>query len=278
MTLAAPLVVPAHPRPRRDMFGRQRVPSMRSQPGMIELRAPVFPVYGEELDFVLTEVRKKGCRRMIVDGREIDLSAEVELDASSVRNMDAVVDRFVISRKHEISETYLDHLHREIELLAESLPDRRRVSQYHWGGGTPTYQSVREMRALHEKLLAHFRLEPEAEVALEVDPRVTTREQMEALRDMGFNRISMGVQDFTPEVQRAVNRVQSVEQTRALVDYTRKLGYRGINFDLIYGLPHQRLETFANTIEHVIDCAPDRVAIFSYAHVPQQRPRHWSRG
>jgi oxygen-independent coproporphyrinogen-3 oxidase len=174
----------------------------------------------------------------------------------------------VISRKHEISEAYLDYLHREIDLLAESLPDRRRLSQYHWGGGTPTYQTVAEMRALHEKLLSHFTLEPDAEVALEVDPRVTTREQMAALRDMGFNRLSMGVQDFTPDVQAAVNRNQSEEQTRTLHDMARSMGYHSINMDLIYGLPRQTPDSFARAIDTLLTMRPDRVAVYSFALVP----------
>lgn len=174
----------------------------------------------------------------------------------------------VISRKHEVSQSYLDYLHREIDLLAESLPDRRRVSQYHWGGGTPTYQSVAEMRALHEKLTAHFRLEPDAEVALEVDPRVTTREQMEALHEMGFNRISMGVQDFTPEVQAAVNRNQSERQTRILHDMAREMGFHSVNMDLIYGLPKQTPDSFARAIDILLTMRPDRVAVYSFALVP----------
>ena len=174
----------------------------------------------------------------------------------------------VISRKHDISVNYLDYLHREIDLLAERLPDRRRLSQYHWGGGTPTYQSVPEMRALHAKLTSHFKLEPDAEVALEVDPRVTTRAQMEALRDMGFNRLSMGVQDFTPEVQAAVNRNQSEEQTRVLYEMAREMGFHSVNMDLIYGLPRQTPESFARAIDTLLTMRPDRVAVYSFALVP----------
>ena len=142
------------------------------------------------------------------------------------------------------------------------------MSQYHWGGGTPTYQTVAEMRALHEKITSHFRLEPDAEVALEVDPRVTSREQMDALRDMGFNRLSMGVQDFTPEVQAAVNRNQTEAQTRVLHDMAREMGFHSVNMDLIYGLPRQTPDTFAHAIDILLTMRPDRVAVYSFALVP----------
>ncbi|HEX5041677.1 MAG TPA: oxygen-independent coproporphyrinogen III oxidase [Candidatus Polarisedimenticolaceae bacterium] len=208
-------------------------------------------------------------RRLALANREADkpLSLYVHLPFCSQRCTFCGCN-VVISRKHDISANYLDYLHREIDLLAEQLPERRRVSQYHWGGGTPTYQTVAEMRALHGKLTSHFQLEPDAEVALEVDPRVTTREQMEALREMGFNRLSMGVQDFTPDVQAAVNRNQSEEQTRVLYEMARAMGFHSVNMDLIYGLPRQTPESFARAIDTLLGMRPDRVAVYSFALVP----------
>ncbi len=174
----------------------------------------------------------------------------------------------VITKKREVSAKYLDYIHREIDMLAERLPHRRRLSQYHWGGGTPTYLSVEQMRALHERISRHFSIEPEAEVAIEVDPRVTTFEQVDLLREMGWNRLSMGVQDFTPEVQEAVNRNQSEAQTRRLYDYARKVGFESVNLDLIYGLPLQTPERFESNMDVVLDLRPERVAVYSYAYVP----------
>jgi len=174
----------------------------------------------------------------------------------------------VITKKHHVSVEYLGHLHREIDLLASHLPSRRRVSQYHWGGGTPTYQSVDEMRALQRKVTEHFHLEPDAEVAIEVDPRVTSCEQMDLLKEMGFSRISMGVQDFTPAVQDAIDRHQTEAQTRDLYEYTKRLGFHSINLDLIYGLPLQTPEAFERNMEVVLELRPDRVALYSYAYVP----------
>ncbi len=178
----------------------------------------------------------------------------------------------VITRKHEVAERYLDYLHREIALLAQALGERRRVVQHHWGGGTPTYLSPDEITALHAVVVRHFEIERGAEMAIEVDPRVTSAAQLERLRHLGFNRLSLGVQDFDPVVQQAVNRLQSEELTRALFAEARALGFESINVDLIYGLPFQTRERFARTLDAVIAMRPDRVAVYSYAHVP------WIRG
>src|SRR5690606_26324663 len=178
----------------------------------------------------------------------------------------------VVSTSREKHEEYVEVLRRELDLLADHLGSRNRLSQIHYGGGTPTSLSEDHLVRLWEKIRERFEITPDAEVAVEIDPVVTRREQLALLRGMGFNRLSLGVQDFTPEVQRAVNRIQTVEETESMVEYARHLGFRGINFDLIYGLPHQRVETFEKTIDEVLRIAPDRLAIFSYAHVPDARP------
>jgi len=174
----------------------------------------------------------------------------------------------VITKDPGIVEKYLGYLHREIDMLAAHLPHRRRVSQYHWGGGTPTHLTPGEMEALHRKMTEHFVIEPDAEVAVEVDPRHTSVEQIDLLRTLGFNRLSMGVQDFDPEVQAAVDRNQTEAQTRTMYDLARAKGFGSINIDLIYGLPLQTLAKFGRTVEGVIGMRPDRVALYSYAHVP----------
>ncbi len=178
----------------------------------------------------------------------------------------------VITRKREVAATYLDYLKREIHLLRRALGARRRVVQLHWGGGTPTYLAPAQIADLHTAIAQHFTVQPAAEVAIEIDPRVTTREQLDLLRQLGFNRLSLGVQDFTPAVQMAINRIQGVEQTRALCEHARALGFESINIDLIYGLPRQTPTSFAAAVETVIGMRPDRVALYSYAHVP------WIRG
>lgn len=176
---------------------------------------------------------------------------------------------FVVITKHrDVSDRYLAYLEREIDLLAARLPHRRQVSQLHWGGGTPTYYPAAGLHRLFERLTRHFTFTPDAELGVEIDPRVTTLEQLTTLRALGFNRLSMGVQDFTPEVQQAVNRVQSYEQTRELLEHARALGFRSINVDLIYGLPLQTPETFARTLDQVLTLRPERVAVYSFAFVP----------
>lgn len=178
----------------------------------------------------------------------------------------------IISPDKEKALPYLGLLEGEIDLLAEKLPRRRTISQLHLGGGTPTYHSPAQLRRLIDHLRTHFSFTEGAEIAVEVDPRVTTGEHLETLGELGFNRISMGVQDFTPEVQSVVARVQPREMTQALIDKARSCGFAGINIDLIYGLPLQSPETFERTVEAVIEAGADRCAVYSFAYVP------WIRG
>lgn len=178
----------------------------------------------------------------------------------------------IISRNKDKFERYIDYLEREVALIAEALPRRRGVAQLHWGGGTPTSLDERQLERVFTILTRVFRIEPGAEVALEVDPCVTTDGQLALLRRLGFNRVSMGVQDFTPEVQQAVNRVQPFELTRRLVEQSRALGFGSLNLDLMYGLPHQQPDTFQRTLDQVVSLRPERIAVFNYAHVPWMRP------
>ena len=177
----------------------------------------------------------------------------------------------VITQHRSVAEKYLGYLHREIREVARRLRPRRKVVQYHWGGGTPTYLNLEQMRALQQVVTECFDILPDAEAAIEVDPRVTSRAQIDLLRSMGFNRLSMGVQDFDPDVQAIINRNQTEQQTRELFAYSRSAGFASINIDLIYGLPLQKPETFAKTLAAVIELRADRVAVYSYAHVPWLR-------
>ncbi len=174
----------------------------------------------------------------------------------------------VITRHRDVADRYLDHVLLEVDLLARHLPHRRRVSQMHWGGGTPTYYPPADLERLFHAVAERFTFTADAEIGIEVDPRVTSAAQIAVLRRLGFNRISMGVQDFAPEVQEAVHRVQSYALTKALIDRSRAEGFHSVNIDLIYGLPYQSAAGFARTLEQVVTLRPERVAVYSFAYVP----------
>ncbi|MBF6986504.1 oxygen-independent coproporphyrinogen III oxidase [Cupriavidus sp. IK-TO18] len=174
----------------------------------------------------------------------------------------------IITRDHGRSARYVTYLGREMALLAARLGTRRRVLQSHWGGGTPTFLDPEEMRRVMALLHEHFELPPDGEHSIEIDPRRVDDARMALLAELGFNRVSLGVQDFDPEVQQAIHRIQSYEETRAVVDAARRLGFRSVSLDLIYGLPHQTAARFGRTIDQVLALRPDRLSVYSYAHLP----------
>ena len=171
----------------------------------------------------------------------------------------------------KVYDAYLDVLLREIEAVSARLPNRRQVTQLHFGGGTPTVLDSVRLERLVGALKHAFDFSAAEELALEAAPAVTLPEQIETLGRLGFNRISFGVQDFTPAVQEAVNRVQSVDHTLSLIDTARGLGF-AVNLDLMYGLPRQRIETWEENLRQVVALRPSRLAVFGYAHVPWMRP------
>lgn len=173
----------------------------------------------------------------------------------------------IITQREALPIAYLDAVEREIATVREAAGCARPVTQLHWGGGTPTHLTPPQIERLHGALCEAFPLAPDAECSIEVDPRVTSVEQLECLAQLGFRRLSLGVQDFDPRVQAAVHRVQSVEDTAALVEAARNAGFDAIAFDLIYGLPFQSEASMARTLDHVLAIGPDRVALYSYAHV-----------
>lgn len=172
-----------------------------------------------------------------------------------------------VTHKRESIAGYLDYLMREIEQTAAQLPDRE-VVQMHWGGGTPTYLLPEEIEALGEHMQQQFRFAEGAEISIEGDPRGLTREHVVSARKVGFNRISFGVQDLDPEVQKAIGRIQPREMVEESTAWARELGFESVSYDLIYGLPHQSVDRFDRTIDDVLEMDPDRISLFSYAHVP----------
>jgi len=173
----------------------------------------------------------------------------------------------MVTRSEELVDAYLGALEQEISEQA-ALACRSPVVQLHLGGGTPTFLTSAQLRRLFGALSRAYTFAPAAELSIEVHPPVTTDEQMATLADLGFNRVSMGVQDFDPDVQRAVNRIQPFEQTRHLIEHSRRLGFQSVNVDLMYGLPLQTPESLARTLDQVELLRPDRIALFGYAHVP----------
>ena len=176
----------------------------------------------------------------------------------------------IITKHHERAQPYLDALEIEMDLVAEAIGGQAPVSQLHLGGGSPTFLSDAELTSLMDALRRRFKLLPAAELSVEVDPRTVDAARLAHLRSLGFNRLSFGVQDFDPAVQKAVHRVQPFEQVAALMRDARALGYQSTNVDLIYGLPLQTPASFAHTISQVAELRPDRIAMYAYAHLPQR--------
>jgi oxygen-independent coproporphyrinogen-3 oxidase len=170
------------------------------------------------------------------------------------------------------ADAYLDVLEKEVELVARRLPHRRNFTQLHWGGGTPTFLDEKQLERCHAIVTRHFQFEPGGEKAIEIDPAITTRSQVALLASLGFNRISMGVQDFDAKVQEVVGRIQGYAETRDLVEAAREQGFGGVNLDLIYGLPYQTPETWKQTLDQILEIRPDRMAVFGFAYVPWAKP------
>ncbi|MGE8505218.1 MAG: oxygen-independent coproporphyrinogen III oxidase [Pseudomonas sp.] len=178
----------------------------------------------------------------------------------------------VITKDRGRALPYLEKLEREIEIVSRYVDKSQPIEQLHFGGGTPTFLNHDELRRLMQHLRQHFNLldDDSGDYSIEIDPREADWSTMGLLRELGFNRVSLGVQDLDPEVQRAVNRLQTLEETRAIIEAARTLQFRSVNIDLIYGLPKQTPERFARTVAEVIALQPDRLSLFNYAHLPER--------
>jgi len=177
----------------------------------------------------------------------------------------------VVTKDRGKAVPYLDYLHKEIAMQGAMFDSERKVSQLHWGGGTPTFISHQQMAELMRVTGEHFTLlgDDEGEYSIEIDPREATAETIKLLREVGFNRLSLGVQDLDDKVQKAVNRIQSEAETMAVLNAAHDEGFRSVSIDLIYGLPFQTVKSFEKTLERIIDVGPDRLSIFNYAHLPE---------
>ncbi|GAB4155203.1 MAG: oxygen-independent coproporphyrinogen III oxidase [Planctomycetota bacterium] len=240
-----------------DLFARY------DQPGPRYTSYPTAPVWSEA--FTEEDYRQRLAAAGERSGEPLSIYVHVPYCASMCWYCACSV---VISKDPAKGDAYVDTLLKEAALARRCRGAEREVVQHHWGGGTPTSLRPAAIRRLFSGLGELFPVREDAEVSVEVDPRITTREHLEALAEAGINRVSMGVQDFSEEVQRAIHRMQSVEQTKAVVDTARELGFRSANIDMVYGLPFQTPERFQQTLEAVREIGPDRVACYSYAHVP----------
>ncbi|MCF6299811.1 MAG: oxygen-independent coproporphyrinogen III oxidase [Proteobacteria bacterium] len=174
------------------------------------------------------------------------------------------------TKKRSKADTYLDHLELEIKKIANLIPSSRVVEQMHFGGGTPTFLTQAQMLRMHKMIANNFNLTDsnQRDYSIEIDPREANPAMIQLLKDIGFNRYSMGVQDVQEKVQKAVNRIQPIEMTRQVIDQCRSFNCKSINIDLIYGLPFQSLESFSDTLDQIIAISPDRLSVFNYAHLP----------
>lgn len=178
----------------------------------------------------------------------------------------------MITRNKKRAAPYLAELYKEMATLSDYYSNDRIVNQLHWGGGTPSFISDDEMRELMAQTRKHFKLrdDDKGDYSIEIDPREADAQRMKVIRELGFNRISLGVQDIEIEVQKAVNRIQPIEMSEEIITSARELGFKSINIDLIYGLPHQTIDSFSRTVDKIIELSPDRLSVFNYAHMPDR--------
>ncbi len=178
----------------------------------------------------------------------------------------------IITQKKELAEPYLKYLTKNIHQVATLIAPERGVNQLHWGGGTPNYLNLNQVEYLWNIIHSNFRIDDSAEISIEINPRDVDKDYIFALKDLGFNRISFGIQDFNPQVQAAINRVQPESMLFNVMEWIRSAGFESVNVDLIYGLPFQNLATFKDTIHKTIKLDPDRIAVFNFAYVPWIKP------
>jgi oxygen-independent coproporphyrinogen-3 oxidase len=235
-----------------------------NQPGPRYTSYPTAPLFSP--DFTAADYTKE-ITETNANGNASDISLYFHFPFCAKLCYFCGCNMMVTSDRRMIRE-YNEYLKREIELLAPLIAKNRRVEQLHFGGGTPSYLTPEEIRDIGNFIRSKFDFAEDIEASVEIDPRGMTREHLEAFREIGFNRTSFGVQDFNLQVQEAINRVQSEEITRQTVTWAQELGFQSINLDLIYGLPYQTLESFALTVDKIIDISPNRIAVFNYAHVP----------
>ncbi|MFO7975207.1 MAG: oxygen-independent coproporphyrinogen III oxidase [Candidatus Hydrogenedentota bacterium] len=235
------------------------------RPGPRYTSYPTVPAWSD----TFTETEYRACLARAVSRSNEPLSLYVHIPFCERRCAFCGCNSIATPKK-EVAKKYLDYLEIELQMLSDALAATRPLKQIHWGGGTPTYLNPDQLAHLFAAISGRFKIAPEAEIALEVDPRVTTAEHVSVLRELGFNRISMGVQDLDPQVQCAIGRNQTEAQTRTLLQRCRDAGFEGINMDLVYGLPGQTLASWSETLPKIVEMNPDRLAVYSCAYLPDK--------
>ncbi len=276
--MSAPSSVPFTPPSDPALFcepGPQRAPRLRVDPALLsryDVPGPRYTSYPAVPDWTgaFDEAAWRG-HLGTLSKSDAPLALYLHLPFCASRCLYCGCNATVTTRS-EIVDRYLNRLERELAILGEAIGARPRVAEMHWGGGTPNFLNGQQLDRLVEMLQVPFRIDARTECSIEADPRLVTQEQLVHLRQLGFSRISFGVQDLDPGVQEAIGRVQPTSMVRDVVHGARSAGFGGINVDLIYGLPFQTNSTFLETVRETIDLSPDRIACFGYAHVPWMRP------
>jgi oxygen-independent coproporphyrinogen-3 oxidase len=293
VAISKPLPMSDHRRKRSERL--KKPPPHRSVPRRVDL-LPLFDKYDVPAPRYTSYPPATQFTRAFDDSHYVDHIVRVMRDGPARTNRAREISLYVhlpfcdtlcyfcgctmlISNNREKIAEYLDYLKREITLVAETMEHANdgsfaapKIVQMHWGGGSPTHLLPNEIADLGAHIRKTFDFAIDAEISIEIDPRGVTRELMQAMRSVGFNRASIGVQDFDPDVQIAVNRVQSRSMTEAVIGWCREAGITSINLDLIYGLPYQTSESFRATLDAVKEISPDRIAVYNFAYVPWMKP------
>ncbi|MBI4308844.1 MAG: oxygen-independent coproporphyrinogen III oxidase [Candidatus Omnitrophica bacterium] len=232
-------------------------------PGPRYTSYPTAPQWSAEVD---ADVYAQRLRQFGQNGRT--LSLYIHIPFCEQLCYFCACNKVIRPREEKIGDEYIGFLAKEIELAAKAIGRSKTVKQLHWGGGTPTYLNEEQTRHLFKHITDSFEVDFDGEIAIEIDPRTAAYHKLKVLRELGFNRVSMGVQDFDARVQEDINRVQPFVQVKEVNEWCRELKFKSVNFDLIYGLPYQTTETFGHTVDQVVSLRPDRIALYSFAYVP----------
>lgn len=232
---------------------------------------PRYTSYPTAVEFkpITEDVYKKALEDTLEDGRQLSLYIHIPFCENACWFCGCNV---IISHRTDVSKLYLKYLYKEIDLLKDILGNKKKIEQFHIGGGTPNFLENDDMKALMDYIRKEFQFTQDAEVSLEIDPRHVDYNKLKFYRDMGFDRISMGIQDFDKSVQERINRIQDESLLNKIVEDVRFLGFKSLNIDLMYGLPGQSVDSFRTTLEKTIAMSPDRVAVFNFAYVPWLKP------